>query len=219
MLLDSPVSSSLGQTSLLSGDVLFEAGSMGSIWQLENGALRLDRVTREGSRFIQIVLPGDLLGLELLAAYPYAYTARAIVPSLARRRGLSSDADRRLVLIEGLTQQQRRGEDLVMLRSGPAQDRLKHLLLLLAPVHGPWNSEGQPCALPTIKDMAAIIDTAPETVSRIFANLKRTHLLDARQRQSASFSPSRLREAEWPAGMTRSDGGQRVLSGSSSSST
>ncbi len=203
--------SSLGQTTLASGDVLFDAGGMGTVWQLESGAMRLDRVTREGARFLQIVLPGDLLGLELLAAYPYAYTARAIVPSWARRRSLASDAERRLVLMDGLIQQQRRGEDLVMLRSGPAQDRLKHLLLLLAPEHGPWSEEGLPCALPTIKDMAAIIDTAPETVSRIFANLRRTQILDARQRQSASFSPSRLREANWPAGMTRSDGGQRLM--------
>jgi CRP-like cAMP-binding protein len=37
--------------------------------------------------------------------------------------------------------------------------------------------------------MAAIIDTAPETVSRILGHLRRQHLLDDRQRQVASFSP------------------------------
>lgn len=213
MFIDASVSfhSAPSLTPLATGEVLFEAGGTGSIWQLESGAMRLDRVSREGSRFIQIVLPGDLLGLELLAAYPYAYTARAIVPCELRRRPLSGDAERRLALVEGLAQQQRRGEDLVMMRTGPAQDRLKHLLLLLAPEDTPWVGEAAPCALPTIKDMAAIIDTAPETVSRIFANLKRTHILDGRQRQSASFSLSRLREVEWPTGMTRSDGSQRLV--------
>jgi len=196
---------------LACGDVLFEAGGMGTVWQLTAGALRLDRATVDGQRFMQIVLPGDLIGLELLAAYPYANTARAIVPSEARRRVLASDAERRLVLMEGLLQQQRRGEDLVALRSSSAQDRLKALLLMLAPEDdAPWMGEEAHTPLPTIKDMAAIIDTSPETVSRIFANLKRTQILDGRERQSARFSRARLRESEWPAGMTRSDGGARV---------
>lgn len=190
---------------LNSGDQLFEAGSSGSVWQLSRGALRLDRVDREGSRFMQIVLPGDLLGLEVLAAYPHAYTARAIVPSVARRLVLAGEAERRMALIEGLVQQQQRGGDLVTLRTGAAQDRLKHLLLMLAPAEAGWAAEGSACALPTIRDMAAIIDTAPETVSRIFANLKRSQILAGRQRQSASFSPARLRDSEWPTGMTRSD--------------
>jgi CRP-like cAMP-binding protein len=195
---------------LASGDLLFEAGHIGSVWQLSSGALRLDRVDREGARFMQIVLPGDLLGLELLAAYPHAFSARAIVPSVARRRMLAAEAERRMALLEGLMQQQQRGADLVTLRTGTAQDRLKHLLLLLAPDEAGWVPGGGTCALPTIRDMAAIIDTAPETVSRIFANLKRSQILDGRQRQSASFSPARLRESEWPSGMTRSDGLQRL---------
>lgn len=194
---------------LESGEVLFDAGATGMVWQLESGAIRLDRMEREGARFVHLALPGDLLGLELLAAYPYAYTARAIVPCVARQKQLPSEAQRRMALIEGLLQQQRRSEDVVRLRSGAAQDRLKHLLLALTPEGTSWTGE-ETCALPTIKDMAAIIDTAPETVSRIFANLKRTQILAGRQRQGASYSLSRLVQAEWPTGMTRSDGSQRL---------
>lgn len=211
MLIDTPPPLADDTLSLATGELLFEAGGHGSVWQLESGAIRLDRADREGPRFMQLALPGDLMGLELLAAYPYAYSARAIVPSTVRRRSLAADAERRLALIEGLVQQQRRGEDLMALRGGSAQGRLKHLLLSLAPEEAPWTGAGTACALPTIKDMAAIIDTAPETVSRIFANLKRTQILDSRQRQGASFNRSRLRECEWPTGMTRSDGGQRLV--------
>lgn len=210
MTLDTRTSFHPEPQELAAGQTLYEAGEVGSVWQLETGALRLDRMDAAGGRFVQIVLPGDLLGLELLVAYPYAHNARAIVPSQVRRRTLSGEAERRLVMMEGLMQQQRRGEDLVMLRSGAAQDRLKHLLLMLAPEETPWLAEGAACALPTIKDMAAIIDTSPETVSRIFANLKRTQILDSRERQSARFSLARLRESEWPTGMTRSDGGARL---------
>ncbi len=192
---------------LAAGELLCEAGAVGVVWQLESGALRLDSAD---GQFMQLVLPGDMIGVELLAATAYAYTARAIVPSSVSYSPLSNDAERRMALLDGLMQQQRRMANLVALRTGPAQDRLKHLLLLMAPDASAWGEVAARCVLPTLKDMAAILDTAPETVSRIFANLKRSHLLDVRQRQSASFSVPRLRDAAWPTGMTRSDGGRRM---------
>lgn len=196
---------------LAAGDLLCEAGAVGVVWQLNSGALRLDRVDAEGGQFMQLVLPGDMVGVELLAACAYSYTARAVVPSTVSHCKLNSDAERRMALVDGLMQQQRRTAELVALRTGTAQDRLKQLLLLMAPDQSAWDEAGVRYALPTLKDMAAILDTAPETVSRIFANLKRTHLLDVRQRQSASFNVSRLRDAAWPTGMTRSDGGRRAV--------
>jgi CRP-like cAMP-binding protein len=188
---------------LSAGELLYEADAVGVVWQLESGALRQDRAD---GQFEQLVLPGDMMGLELLAASPYRHTARALVRCAVRYCKLGSGAERRMAMAEGLLQQQRRMADLVSLRTGPTQDRLKHLLLLLAPDQSGWDDGGTRFALPTLKDMAAILDAAPETVSRIFANLKRTHLLDVRQRQSASFNVSRLRDADWPAGMTRSGG-------------
>jgi len=195
---------------LSTGDMLFESGHGGPVWQLQSGALRLDRVDREGQRFVQLVLPGDLVGAEQLAASGYAHTARAIVPSVALQRAAGGDAERRLLLAEALLCQLARTGDLIALRTGTAQERLRHLLLLLSGAESGWDEASQR-TLPTIKDVAAIIDTAPETVSRIFANLKRSHLLDARQRQGARFSAARLREQVWPAGMTRSDGALRPL--------
>jgi CRP-like cAMP-binding protein len=195
---------------LAPGDILFEAGDVGCVYQLESGVLRLDRAGREGGGFVQIALPGDLLGLELLATYPHAFTARALVPSVARPRSLPTDAERRMALLEGLTQQQQRLADLVALRSGTAQERLKHLLGLLAPADSHWAGEAALKALPTIKDVAAVIDSTPETVSRIFANLKRSQILSGRQRQGASFNRTRLLESEWPAGMTRSSAMARM---------
>lgn len=198
---------------LAAGDLLCEAGAVGVVWQLDSGALRLDRSDAEGGQFMQLALPGDMVGAELLAACPYTYTARALVPCTVSICKMNSDTERRMALVDGLLQQQRQVAELVALRTGPAQDRLKQLLLLLVPDESAWDEGGARCALPTLKDMAAILDTAPETVSRIFANLKRTHLLDVRQRQSASFNVSRLRDAAWPTGMTRSDGGKRAVEG------
>lgn len=194
---------------LASGAVLYDAGHPASGWRLESGALRLDCIGRDGPRFVQLVLPGDVIGLESLAGEVYAHTARAIVPSVVQPCAVSPSQCGE-VLLHSMLKQQTRMAEVMNLRTGPAQERLKRLLLLLWPEDGSEGADGAR-ALPTIKDVAGIIDTAPETVSRIFANLKRTHMLDARHRQAARYSTTRLRAMDWPAGMTRSDGGQRLM--------
>jgi hypothetical protein len=63
-------------------------------------------------------------------------------------------------------QQQRRTHDMMKLRSGPVTERLSHFLKLLA-----RNADGSECELdrrdlPVLKEIAAILDTATETVCR-----------------------------------------------------
>jgi CRP-like cAMP-binding protein len=189
------------------GEALFHAGDDGGIWQLESGAMRLDLVAGEGpGQLFQIALPGDLLGLEALAACSQQSTARAIVRSTVRRCRFHGDAQRHLALLEGLMQARQRSADLVRLRTGPAPERIRALLVLLASAEAEAGPRVR--ALPTIRDMAALIDATPETVSRILAQLRRHRILDGRQRQGASYSLARLCQGDWPRGMTRSDGSQ-----------
>jgi CRP-like cAMP-binding protein len=193
---------------LAAGELLFGVGEPSCVWQLEVGAMRLDRAHPDGlNGFAQLALPGDLLGLEALAGLNHQLSARAIVPCQARYRFLGNETERHLVMMQGLLQMHKRGGDLIALRTGAAQDRLKCLLVLLGAEHEGTSRE---CPLPTIRDMAAMIDTAPETVSRILAHLKRSRLLDGRRRQGARFDLIRLRDADWPAGMTRTDGKGRI---------
>lgn len=192
---------------LSAGSALAPCADAPRLWRLTEGALRLDRpeaADATGGSFTQLLLPGDLVGLEGLTGAA-GYQVRALVASHLQPLPLPTLPAGWPVLAEGLGQQQRRGEDLLRLRSGTAQARFKHLLLLLVPEASRREGDVSAWPLPTLKDMAAIIDTAPETVSRILGNLRRQHLLDDRQRQVASFSPTRLREVEWPAGMTRTD--------------
>ncbi|MCO5977510.1 Crp/Fnr family transcriptional regulator [Ideonella oryzae] len=197
--------------SLPAGDTLASPDDGWRLWRLTEGALRLDRLDRldatgaTGGTFIQLLLPGDLVGLEHLTGAVACYRARALVASRLQPVPQPATLGGWPTLAEALRQQQCRGEDLVRLRSGTAQERFKHLLLLLVPEASRLEGDVSVWPLPTLKDMAAIIDTAPETVSRILGHLRRQHLLDDRQRQVASFSPTRLREVEWPTGMTRTD--------------
>lgn len=206
-----PESTPSPSAELAAGDTLYETCQGGPLWQLLSGALRLDRVDAQGEHFVQWALPGDLIGLERLAGPRYTHTARALVRSVARQLPLQlplvgPDAGGALTA-ECVLQLQRRGEDLVRLRSGAAQDRLKHLVMALAPVK-PGHDASNPlaCELPSIRDMAAIIDSTPETVSRIFACLRRSRLLEARGRGAARFSPRHLQESIWPTPKSRSEG-------------
>ena len=192
---------------LPAGSALAPCADATRLWRLTEGALRLDRLEAPDAAaptFTQLLLPGDLVGLEGLTGAA-GYQVRALVASRLQPLPPPALPAGWPLLAEGLGQQQRRGEDLVRLRSGTAQERFKHLLLLLVPEASRREGDVSAWPLPTLKDMAAIIDTAPETVSRILGHLRRQHLLDDRQRQVASFSPTRLREVEWPAGMTRTD--------------
>ncbi len=180
---------------LASGEALCEAGQPGPVWRVLRGALRLDLCTREGQRFVQIARPGDCIGLEQLAGVPMAFAARALVPAEVRACRFTTDESRRAALLEGMLQQQARIADLVTLRTGPARHRLQQLLLMLAEGGaGRSSAEVADRDLPTIKDVAAIIDTSPETVSRVFGEFRRHRLLDARQRRGARFSTARLGE-------------------------
>ena len=184
-----------GPRGLVSGEVLCEAGQTGPVWRVLRGALRLDLCTREGLRFVQIARPGDCIGLEQLAGVPIAFAARALVPTEVQACRFTTDEARRAALLEGMLQQQARIADLVTLRTGPARHRLQQLLLMLAEgAAGRASAEVADRDLPTIKDVAAIIDTSPETVSRVFGEFRRHHRLDARQRRGARFSPARLGE-------------------------
>lgn len=180
---------------LASGALLCEGGQTSPVWRVLQGALRLDLCHREGPRFVQIARPGDYIGLEQMAGGPLAFAARAIVPAEVQACRFPTDEARRAAMLEGLLQQQARIADLVALRTGPARHRLRQLLLMLA--EGSAGQAGVEVAdrdLPTIKDVAAIIDTSPETVSRVFGEFRRHRLVDARQRRGARFSTARLGE-------------------------
>lgn len=178
------------------GSLLFEAGSTGPVLQIHSGAVRLDHPNADGPTFVQLALPGDLIGLEREAGLPYAFSARAVVPSRYAPAGIAVKPEQRM---DGWQQQNRRCIEALRMRSGSAPERLRHLLLLLSQGN-PSDDLGQ--TLPTLKDMAAIIDSAPETVSRILGSLKRASLLQERHPQAASFDPERLRVSPMMPGMT-----------------
>jgi CRP-like cAMP-binding protein len=141
-------------------EVLLRAGEPGRCWRIRRGTLRVERVTDDALTLIQLAGPGDGVGFEAWQAEPSACTVTAV--TIAEVEPWGDDEPAR-VLAALAHQQQRQAVDMAGLRSGPARQRVARLLGLLA------RGRGEPLerrALPQLKDLAAIVDSAPETVCR-----------------------------------------------------
>ena len=188
------------------GDTIYHAGLAGDgAWQVLHGTVRLDQPFDLRERFTQITLAGELLGTESWLQLPHLHSARALTDCRLRRLPAPGADDLPHWLGQAMCQQSRRASEMVGLRTGSAPERVRRLLLLLAPdttadmLHGASDH-----ALPRIKDMATIVDVAPETVSRVLSSLRRSEVLHARHTRSARFDPAQLAGYTLPPGMTRS---------------
>lgn len=166
---------------LAPGQVLLHAGQRGTSWRIESGALRIERCGGGAGTLIQLALPGDCVGWEALLDQPCAATVSALVASTVCIKPVGDDAARLAVLGEVLAQQRRQAQDMALMRSGAAAERVAWMVRALG---GGIVSPQMRKALPPLKEMARIVDVTPETVCR---ELKR--LLPARN------TPNRPRKA------------------------
>lgn len=136
-----------------------------------------------------------------------ASAARALMPSvlLPLQAPRSPEAWRALLARTG-SQQWRQAADLTALRTGPAADRVRHLLLMVAAPDAP------PQTLPSLRSMAALLDIAPETVSRVLSALRQMRLLDGGPPDAprrACQAARQLTARPLPAGLTSSQAVRR----------
>lgn len=140
-------------------------------------------------------------GDQILPCAPQT-TARALVPSLlAPLDEPQTPTAWRALLAASCSQQRRQAVDLAALRTGPAADRVRHLLLMVAAPDAP------PRRLPSLRSMAALLDIAPETVSRVLSALRQMRLLDGGPTDAprrACQSARQLSARPLPAGLTSS---------------
>jgi len=174
------------------GQTLLQIGAAGTVWRVQKGAFRLERPVGGGQTVVHLALSGDLVGVEALCAEPYACTVTALVDSIATPEPMVGEADLTSTLAAALLQQQRQSFDMAQMRLGTAPVRLGQLLRLLARAFGVPEGGLERKALPTLKDMAQIIDSTHETVCRELARA-----LPPRARQA--HAPSR---AAWRGAIT-----------------
>lgn len=168
------------------GKVLYKEGeNEGVIFTVRKGLVKLLSLTEQGEqRIVRLVGAKAAIGLELLdTGSSYHHTAIAtndadvcripvatIDVLTARFPALCDQIRQRLQ-----DQLDRADEWIINLATGPAKKRIANLLLFM--LHHSANRSG---VFPMLggNDMAAIIGTSPETVSRNIADLKRQGVLE-----------------------------------------
>ena len=185
---------------------IFQSGQTGRVWRVRQGVVRLDRQCGPIRLPVQLALPGDLIGVEALCGQPYQFSAEALTPCELEPVDIGSTDDRMALsqrarlLGDVLLQQQARSHDMATLRTGSVLQRLSHLMSLLGlPWQGAQSADGQRVdaireSLPTLREVAEIIDAKTETVCRALAQL-----LPPRTRKSG---PARKRPLGQQAGVT-----------------
>ena len=177
-----------------------------SLWRLESGALRLDSQAADGgSDFVRLALPGDLLGVESLAGVTDHLTVRAITPARLRPVDLVDTTHLTQLLMETISKVHQRCREMASLRTGSTTVRIQRLLQMLSgggtSASASHTSESTRCALPTLSDMATIVNAAPETVCRVLASLRELDFLQERSPESAKHHRLEVREHRVKPGM------------------
>ena len=154
--------------SLSAGQPLMTAGSQGPLWRIAKGWVALSQPGNgSGNPLVQLAGPGDVVGIAALSGAPYRETAMALTPVLASPQLWPHESDRLMLMHAVMAQQQRQARDMTLLRTGPVQCRLRHLLTLL----GDGRSQCRRKGLPPLRDLAQIVDAAPATVCRELGRL------------------------------------------------
>lgn len=148
------------------GKSLLSAGSTGPVWRVTQGVFKLERQGHDGPLLVQLARAGDLIGVEALCSEPYAFSVMALTTAKAQPMAMTPELDRNNLMVQGFLQQQRQSCDMQRLRTGPIAQRLAFLITLLG-----QQSDGRILNvarkdLPTLKDMARVVDSAVETVCR-----------------------------------------------------
>ena len=179
------------------------------LWRLQSGALRMHEEDASGqTTLVGVALPGDLVGVESLVGENPTNTLRALTASRLQCVTMGTQRELPGLLTQALQQSRRQCRDNMRLRFGPVAERIKCLLLMLSETPLADGREAaadvKPCPLPSLRDMAAVVDSAPETVSRVIGSLRRLDVLHDRKPSSVSFNRLDLGQLKTLPGMTSS---------------
>lgn len=154
------------------GQVLEAALDAGLAWRVERGMLLIRSPARSGGMSWCLALPGDWLNIEALCDLPQDTQTTALIPSrLQALPTLQPPASN--ALLHRLVHQQRRwADDMLALRSGSVEHRIRHLLDLARRATGGARGGALEPDLPVLRDIAALVDAAPETACRVLARLR-----------------------------------------------
>ena len=165
-LLDQDTTCGARVVEIAAGQRLFGAGDSGPVWQLVKGVMRLETNQPSEGRLVHLVQTGDLVGAESVLFQSYTFNATAVVASQLKTVDLETEIHRILVLATAFKQGQQRAAEVMQLREGSVAQRLEHLLEILHRASGDDILDIRQRQLPSLRDIASIVNAAPESVCR-----------------------------------------------------
>lgn len=167
------------------GSVLYQEGyEDNAIYTIRSGLVKLVRYLPDGKeRIIRLMKTTDSIGLERILGRPYGHTAIALQPVTVCRipigvlQQLDEDKPRfyRKMMERWATVLFQADDYIMMLLSGTVKQRVVHLIQWLTDDNK--DEANSRVMLLNGRDMSAMLDITPESVSRILAELKRLHIL------------------------------------------
>lgn len=183
------------------GAVLYEEGyEDNAIYTIRDGLVKLVRYQPDGKgRIVRLMKTADTIGLERVLGRPYGHTAIALLPVTACRipvgvlRQLDTEKPRfyRKLMERWATALFQADDYIMMLLSGTVKQRVAQLICWLADIDHAHKSR---VVMLNGRDIAAMLDITPESVSRILAELKRQNILRPRNDGYYEYDAKALKE-------------------------
>ncbi|MGI9216222.1 MAG: hypothetical protein ACR2JA_04395 [Hydrogenophaga sp.] len=149
------------------GQVMDATPDAGLAWRVERGLLL---VHSPGSW--RLALPGDWLNIEALCGLPPDTRNTALIPSRLQALPALPARGSHDLLTRVVHQQRQWADHLLALRSGSVEQRIRHLLDLVRQAVGGARGDAAEPDLPALRDIAALVDAAPETACRVLARVR-----------------------------------------------
>ncbi len=177
-------------TMLPAGARLFSEGQTArGVSVLCSGRVKLTKSSKDGKVFlVRIAKPGDVLGLSaVIGGTPYEVTAEVVEPVQMKIFGrdeflhfLQHHVEGNQHAAESLNNEYRATllDACRLALSNSIAGRMAHLLFHSSSEAGTWSSERPEIRLPlTHEDLAAMLGTTRESVTRVLGDFKRRHIL------------------------------------------
>jgi len=151
------------------------------LWRIASGTMRIDHNQdgdEMGSGFVRLALKGDLIGMEALSGMTDTISIRALTPVSLVPVVFFDDKHLMRLLMEAVVTGHQRCREMISLRTGTVDERVKRLLRMLADGEAGESGEELACALPSLGNMAEITNSTRETICRVLASLRDSQFLE-----------------------------------------
>ena len=146
------------------GEIISRSGELCLAQRILSGIVMIYQEDQSNKHFIRLAITGDIIGIESIYQDVSKFNVIALTNVTCKK--VNFDKNKFNLLTEAYIQQQERMLDTAKLRTSSISDRLGYLIDILAiDIRNSSNTLYRD-QLPSLRDMAFIINSVPETVSR-----------------------------------------------------